>query len=292
MKKIGIAAISLLIFSANQTHALESGKSIYSHGAENYMVGIVPPPGFSGLLYATNYSSDRLNDNNGNKINIPNFKVDATGIVPRLVWVSEKKMLGGNFVLDALVPLVHLRASAGNVKFQDSGIGDVMLGTALGYHFSPNLHSAFALDFYLPTGNYDKNNIANIGTNRFTIEPAYALTYINDKLNADLRIGYLYNGENSDTNYQNGDEFHFDYAIGLNNKNFTYGISGYYQKQIQNDKSNGIEVSNSKTEGFSIGPSLKYQYQNWFITAKYEKELMAKNKTEGDSFWIKTVIPF
>lgn len=284
--------MSLLGFCICQTHALDAGKSIYSHGAENFMAGVAPPPGVHGLLYATQYNTDRLNDSSGDQINIPNFDVTATAIVPRFVWVSETQMLGGNFILDAIVPLVHLRASAGNESVRDSGIGDIMLGTALGFHHSPNLHSALALDFYLPTGNYDQNAIANIGTNRLTIEPAYAATYMNDKFNADIRIGYLFNGKNKDTNYKNGDEFHFDYALGLNHNNFTYGFSGYYQKQIQNDRINGAELNNSKAEGFSIGPSFKYQHQNWFITAKYEKEILAKNKTEGSAFWIKTSLPF
>jgi hypothetical protein len=292
MKLINIAAVSFLAFTANQTYALEAGKSIYSHGAENYMVGVIPPTGFAGLLYGMHYSSDRLNDSNGDRVNIPNFKVEATGIVPRFVWVSDNKILGGNFILDSLVPLVHLKATAGNENVSESGIGDIMIGTALGYHHSPNLHSALALDFYLPTGDYDQNKIANIGTNRLTIEPAYAVTYINDKFNADIRVGYLYNGKNDDTNYESGDEFHFDYALGLNHKNITYGISGYYQKQIKNDRLNNFELNNSKTEGLSIGPSFKYQYQNWFITAKYEKEIMSKNRTEGDAFWIKTVLQF
>jgi hypothetical protein len=292
MKIAYILSLGLITISTNSAYALEAGKSIYSHGAENYMVGAVPPPGISGLLYATHFNTERLNDNNGNQINIPNFEVTATAIVPRFVWVSESKILGGNFVLDTLVPLVHLRASAGNAHVSDSGIGDIMVGTALGYHHSPNWHSALALDFYLPTGDYDQDKIANIGTNRLTVEPAYAVTYMNDKLNADFRVGYLFNGENEDTNYESGDEFHVDYALGLNYKNFTYGVSGYYQKQIQNDRSNGVELLNSKTEGFSIGPSFKYQHQNWFITFKYEKELLAKNKTEGDAFWVKTVLPF
>lgn len=292
MKLANIITLGLISITANQVYALDAGKSIYSHGAENYMVGVIPPAGFAGLLYGMNYKSDRLNDSNGNRINMPNFKVEASGAVPRFVWVSEKKILGGTFILDSLVPLVNLKSTVGNQKVSESGIGDIMLGTALGYHHSPNLHSALALDLYLPTGDYDQNKIANIGTNRLTVEPAYAVTYMNNIFNADIRVGYLFNGRNDDTNYESGDEFHFDYALGLNHKNFTYGISGYYQKQIQNDRFNGEELDDSKAEGFSIGPSFKYQYQNWFITAKYEKEIIAKNKTEGDAFWIKTVLPF
>jgi len=292
MKAKNIVTTVLLTLTSTQIFALESGKSIYSHGAENYMAGMVPPPGFHGLIYGMHYSTDRLNDNNGDKINIPNFKIEATALVPRFVWISENQFLGGNFVLDTLIPLVNLDAKAGNEEISETGIGDIMLGAALGYHHSPKLHSAFALDFYLPTGEYDKIQIANIGTNRLTVEPAYAVTYIGDVVSADIRIGYLFNGKNDDTNYSNGDEIHFDYALGLNHKKITYGVSGYYQKQLQNDRLNGTELTNSKVEGFSMGPSFKYQTGNWFIAAKYEKELIAKNKTEGDAFWIKAVLPF
>lgn len=292
MKRIAITIFGAISLLSNQSNALESGKSQYSHGAENFMSGAVPPPGIHGLLYATHYRADRLNDHNGDQVNIPNFDVQATAIVPRFVWVSETQILGGNFVLGTLIPLVHLNSTAANAKVSDSGLGDVIINTALGFHHSPQRHSAITIDTYLPTGDYNKNKIANIGTNRTAFEPAYAVTYIGDKIAADARIGYIFNGKNNDTGYTRGDEFHIDYALGLNHKAFTYGIGGYYQRQMQNDRLSGVSLENSKVEDFSIGPTLKYQNKNWFITAKYEKEIIAKNRTEGDSFWIKTVLPF
>ena len=292
MKFSKTIAITLVCCTSSQTFALEGGKSIYSHGAENYMAGAAPPPGFHGLLYGTYYSANRLNDNNGNKVDVPNFKVKASAIVPRFTWVSESKTLGGNVILDIVLPLVNLETQIGSEAFRDQGIGDIMIGPALAYHHTTNLHSGIALDLYLPTGNYDKSEIANIGTNRMAIEPVYAITYMNQDINADLRIGYLFNGKNDDTQYKSGDELHFDYALGLNYNTWTYGISGYYQKQMQNDSINGNPINNSKAEGFSIGPSIKYQNNDWFVTLKYEKEVMTKNKTEGDAVWLKTVLPF
>ena len=221
-----LAASLLAVVSA--AHATEGGGSTYAHGTENFMGGAVPPPGLYGLVYANHYSADRMNDAAGKRIGIPGFEVRATAIVPRLVWVPGIKVLGGDLVTHVVAPLVNLKVSAMGASQSKSGLGDMTVGVGLGYHHSPQFHSALALDFILPTGGYDRNDMANIGRNYASIEPVYALTYVDPKgFNGDLRIGYLINQRNKDTDYTSGDEFHFDYAAGWGLGNgWTVGVGG------------------------------------------------------------------
>lgn len=244
------------------------------------------------MVYSNYYTADRLNNSDGDNLNVPNFEVNAFALAPRVIWVSEQKLLGGNIVLGAILPLVSLDSKMLDQKISKDGLGDMVLEAALGYHYSPNLHTAAALEFYLPTGSYNKNDFANIGTNRYAVEPLYAVSYIDQRFSADIKVGYIFNGKNKDTDYESGDEFHFDYSLGLNFNQYTVGIGGYYQQQIQNDKINGTEIENSKTRGFSIGPNVKYQVGDWFTTLKYEKEVIAENRTQGDSVWLKVIMPF
>lgn len=90
--------------------ATELGGSSYPMGAENYLSAAMPPPGFYKMVYATRYTANKLKDGNGNTLPI-DFKVTATAIAPRFVWVTDKIFLGGQVAYGAVVPLVNLDIS-------------------------------------------------------------------------------------------------------------------------------------------------------------------------------------
>jgi hypothetical protein len=290
---IKLLAASVLAAAA-AAHATEGGGSTYAHGTENFMVGAVPPPGVYAMVYANHYSADQMNDASGRDLGIPGFKVKATAFAPRLVWVPGHKFMGGDLVTHLIAPLVDVKVSALGASQSKSGLGDMTVGVGLGYHHSPQLHSAVALDLILPTGDYDKNNLANIGRNYASIEPVYVLTYVDPKgFNGDLRIGYLVNRRNKDTNYASGDELHLDYAAGWGLGNgWTMGVGGYLRQQTGLDEKDGVKLPNSKTSGMAIGPNLKYDSgKGWFVTAKWQFETKVKNGTEGNALWLKAVFP-
>lgn len=285
-------AISVLGLLSAHTFALENGISAYPNGVENFMAAAVPPPGVYELLYATHYHADRLNDKNGDNLDIPNFDVTTNVIAARSVWVSEQKILGGNLNFNLLLPFVKLDADLMNQSVSKQGLGDISIGSAISFHHSPHFHSVGGFDVYLPTGDYDKNAIANIGSNTKSIDLMYAMSYIGENtIHADIKMGYLIYGKNGDTDYANADQFHFDYALGKNISNMTFGVGGGFSTQIDDDKQNGVTADNSKTTSFSLGPSFKYMGKNWFVTAKWQKELVAKNQSEGDQIWIKFAFP-
>ena len=292
LKNMGLALLCLM---AGTAQATEGGGSTYPHGVENFMAGAVPPPGVYGMTYVQHYSADRLNDAAGRNMGIPGFKARATAIVPRLVWVTGSKVWGGDLVLHALAPFVDLKASAMGASQSKSGLGDMTVGVALGYHHSPHLHSAVGLDVILPTGQYDKGEMANIGRNYSSLNPLYVLSYVDPKgFNGDLRLGYLINRRNSATDYRSGDEFHFDYAAGWGLGNgWTVGVGGYYRQQMRLDKQGGEALEGSKTRALALGPNIKYDSgKGWFVTAKWQFETKVRNGTQGDALWLKGVIPF
>ncbi|MEO6353849.1 MAG: transporter [Burkholderiaceae bacterium] len=290
---VGLAMSSIVVHQA--ANATEGGGSIYPMGAESFLTGALPPAGFYTLLYANHYSADKLKDNNGDTIPL-DFKVTANAIVPRFIWVTDKKLFGGQVGHALLVPLVNLDVNVNGVGQSKSGIGDIdITALVLGYHHSPNLHSIFGLDIMAPTGRYNKNDMANIGRNYWAIQPVYTASYIDPAgWNADFKMMLDFNFKNTDTNYKSGHELHVDYSVGYGFKqNWVAGVGGYAYKQLTTDEQNGVKVPNNKGQAFAIGPSIKYDNgKGMFIMAKWQKEMNVENRPEGNAFWIKALLPF
>jgi hypothetical protein len=291
-------AIQLLIGAgmlvAASAHATEGGGSVYPNGAENFVAGALPPPGIYGIAFVNHYEANRLNDATGKQIGIPGFKVRATAITPRVIWVPGVQVLGGDLVAHMLAPLVEVEASMGGQSQKKSGLGDITMGLGVGHHHGPNLHSIVGLDLTLPTGSYRSGDLANLGRNYSALEPVVAVSYIDSQgFNGGLRMGYLINRVNKATDYRSGQEFHLDYAAGWGVGNgWVLGLGGYYRKQTQLDRQMGVDLPNSKTSGMAIGPSLKYDSgRGWFLTAKWQFEKNVKNGTQGNALWLRAVVP-
>jgi hypothetical protein len=202
--------------------------------------------------------------------------------------------MGGDLAFHVIAPLVNLQVSAAGQSQSQSGLGDITVGVGVGFHHSPQLHSAIGLDLILPTGGYTLGNLANIGRNYSAIEPVYAVSYIDPNgFNGDLRVGYLINQSNKDTDYKSGHEFHFDYAAGWGVGNgWTLGLGGYYRHQVTKDQIAGVDLANSNSSGLAVGPSIKYDSgKGWFVTTKLQMERNVKNSTQGQALWLKAVFP-
>ena len=110
---------------------------------------------------------------------------------------------------------------------------------------------------------------------------------------ADAKIGYSFNQRNSDTDYKSGDELHADYSAGWAFGNgWTAGVGGYALQQTTSDKQHGETLAHSKTRAFAIGPPVKYDSgKGWFASLKWQKEVVAQNRPEGNAVWLKAVFP-
>lgn len=294
MVRILSVAATCLAVVAGSAHAAEGGGSVYPNGAEGYTTAVVPPPGIYALVYGNHYSADRLNDANGNNLGVPGFKIRADSVVPRIGWVPGNKWLGGDVAFHAVLPLTTLKVSALGASQSKSGIGDLTLGAALGYHHSPSLHTLWGVDLVLPTGSYKATDLANIGRNYSAVDLTFAVSKVQPSgVNADLRVGYLINQKNSDTNYLSGAELHADYALGWAMGNgWTVGVGGYIRRQVASDEAGGVKLPNSKTNAFAIGPSIKFDSgKGWFLTAKWQKETSVENGPQGNALWLKAVFP-
>lgn len=289
-----VAAIAAAL--SGPAYATEGGGSIYANGVENFLSGAMPPPGFYPIVYGTRYRATALRDNNGDDISaaLGGFRAEVTGVVPRFVWVTEKQVLGGQLAFHAIVPLLNVDVTIGASQQRKTGVGDINLAAALGYHVSDKLHYVVAFEANAPTGKYERGDLANIGRNYWNVEPLIAITYTQPTgVNADLKLMYDYNFRNTDTDYRSGQELHADYALGWGFGNgWVAGAGGYVYRQVTDDKQGGRTVPGNRGRAFAIGPSIKYQSKDgWFIVAKYEKQYGVRNRPDGGAFWVKTIIP-
>lgn len=273
--------------------ATEGGGSSYPMGAENYLTGAMPPPGFYGQIFAESYRANRLLDNRGNKA-VDDFHLSADVIAPRLIWVTGQKILDGDLAFHVNVPLVDLKVDVNGQHQRKTGMGDIIFGPALGYHYGPNFHAIYAVDIFAPTGEYDRGDLANIGRNYWAIEPIAAFSYVDPAgLNADLKMMYDFNQRNRATDYRSGQEAHADYSLGWGLGNgWVVGVGGYVYRQTTDDRQDGDTVKDTRGRAFAIGPSIKYSgASGWFVTAKWQKESDVRNRPEGEAYWLKLTIP-
>jgi hypothetical protein len=287
-----VACLTLGFTTAS--HATEGGGGAYANGVEGFGAGMLPPPGTYFLNYLNVYSANSLKDGNGDDL-VPDFKLDAVANVFRLVHMTKYQLLGGTWGMQMLLPVVHLEVSVPGQSQSKFGLGDIVIDPFLLSFHSKNFHYAVGLDIIVPTGAYDKHDLANIGRNYWTFEPVFAATYLNEAgCEASIKLMYDFNTENSATDYQTGQEFHFDYTLAKRFGAFTPGVGGYFYKQVTDDELNGHTVGADGFKGqvLAIGPQLKYDYKNMSFSLKYQREMLVENKPEGDKFWFNLLYAF
>ncbi len=293
------AGLAAALALATPAAATEGGGGHYPNGAEDFMVGALPPPGTYFINYLSWYSADSFRDDSGDKL-FDDFDLDVVANTLRLVHVTDYKFLGANWAVHAFLPLVNVDVSRRIAppfdRESDSrfGLGDIIIDPfILGWH-GKNWHLITGLDIYVPTGAYDKNDLANIGRNYWTFEPVVAFTYLSDGgFEVSAKLMYAFNTENNDTNYQSGQEFHMDYTLGYHTGPWSLGIGGYYYQQTTDDELNSRTFMDGfRGRAFAIGPQVKYDYQNMAFTLKYQAETSVENRPDGNSLWFKFLYAF
>ena len=109
MGKFRRVACATLICAGSVVQAAEIGH--YAPGVVNIRDFAMPEPGLYGVLYTYEYTTDRLNDADGNEIDSVTIKpgpgpgvtldvdvdVDAYVLSPTLIWVSPWTVLGAKY---------------------------------------------------------------------------------------------------------------------------------------------------------------------------------------------------
>lgn len=285
-----VATAFLLTLASSAAIGSERGATAYPNGADTQRVAALPPPGQYALTYSTFYTGDRLNDDDGNRLPVA-FSLDAVAQIGRLINVSNRKVLGATWAQQVLVPVVGLQARAAGSRSNQSGLGDIIVNPFILGWARGNVHLVAGMDTFIPTGRFSARRLANIGRNYWTFQPIVAVTYLpkGDGVEGTVKLMYDFNTRNKATNYRTGESVHTDYSAGYNVGPLMIGLSGYYSKQVSDDRQNGAKVGphGNRDELFAVGPAVRYVLGGVPITGEWQHEFSSTNRPQAERFWIK-----
>ena len=308
--------LAFMLVMAGPGLAWAGGGQAYTNGSEDFRVGRLPPPSLYYIHYANYYNSDNFKDNDGDEIDeAPETTTFAN--TSRLLWITDYKILGGNYATHIFVPIVY-----SEVDFDDPGANPEFPRTP-----TPNSRSKFGLgniiftpfllgwrgetfnswiniaDIFVPTRtDYGRRDAVNLGNNFWTIEPIFAFSWLPGKFEATAKIMYDFNTKDKNhvvtpdeaqqinrpgiagekRSLLPGQEFHFDYVLGYHpNEAWELGIVGYFYQQTTDDQISGEDVNNRRGRVFAFGPGVKYNFNKVSLIGKVYYETLVRNRYKG-----------
>lgn len=303
----------LLFLSAGPTLAVEDARGVYPNGAEDCYAGCLPPPGTYFINYMTYQKFNSLRDDGNHKVD--SMKADIGAQVFRFVKGTGCKLLGADWFWHVLIPVKYVHVTSdmagpdGRLHGAKTGLGNLTFAPViLAWHFG-DWHFAAAVDINTPAPGYDKDDFVNTGVGYWNAEPIFAFTYMNKSgFEVGAKFMYDYNWTNWQTNWQTGQEFHFDAAIAQKFNNWKLALVGFYYQQLSKDKwgdrvAGGLDPDDffvndngktfkGKAKVWALGPMVRYDYKNMFFLAKWYHEFDAENTVQGDGFWFKFFYAF
>lgn len=282
MKNIYATAGAALFALANIAQAQPSAH--YPAGVEGLKAASLPPPGLYLRDYNLFYWADRVTDNHGDRIRGANVDAFIYAQVPRLVWITDLQVLGGNIGFDALIPLQYTHLKAGDFHNDTFGAGDVFAEATWSRHVKQWDFSA-GYGVWAPTGNSDAFDPTEPGAGYWGHMFTAGLTFYPDaakKLSMSALARYEINHEDTDTDITPGHALTIEWGVGYNvAKNVDLGVVGYYQGQVTKDSGHGAD--NHRDWVASVGPEVSTFCPciGVFTSVRYLYEFAAANRLQG-----------
>lgn len=230
----------------------------YVAGVEGVQAASVPPPGMYYLGYLVNYQTDSVRAPGGETDLPGNNSIEVTALANRFAWITNQKLLGADYGVEAIVPLQRTKLDLGAVPLADSrsGLGDVYLGPlVLGWHGS-NWDAAAAAGLWLDNGSTDHPASPGQGF-KSTMLTAGGTYYFDTakSVTASALMRYEINGKD-DTGFKPGRQITLEWGIGKGIGPVALGLVGYNQVQVGNDSGPG--ATSNKSSRSAIGAEVVY----------------------------------
>jgi hypothetical protein len=145
----------------------------------------------------------------------------------------------------------------------------------------------------IPVGAYDSTRLANLGIGHGAADGGAGYTYLNPAKGQEFSAvaGLTYNWENLSTNYQNGVDFHLDWAASqFLSKQVFVGPVGYVYDQLSCDSGSGNRVGCFESRVIGIGPQIGYLFpignMQGYLNFKAYGEFDAAARPSGWNAWV------
>ncbi|MGE4267262.1 MAG: transporter [Deferribacterales bacterium] len=268
----------------------------YPLGSEGIKAASFPGPGFYYVMYNQYYTSDTNRDKDGDKKDI-GFDVDSYAMAHRFVYVTDRKILGADYGMNVIVPVVNanLKIDAAKVDESSFGVGDITVEPIVMAWHRPQQDVTISLSFLLPTGEYDENDALSVGGDHYNITATAGTTlFTPDRLwSLSVLARYEKHSENRSQDLTYGDDFFFEWGAGRSIGLFDVGLSGYAHWQVTED-SGSAKTSDDLDRVYAAGPEIQVAIPQikGQLRFKYLKEFDAEDTKEGDAVWVTLVKAF
>ena len=190
-----------------------------------------------------------------------------------------------------LGPIAFSRAF--DVSDSRDAFGDLFPQFALRWNAGVNNWMTY-LTGDIPVGAYDSARLANLGLGHGAIDAGGGYTYFDQKTGYEFSTvaGFTYNFINPSTDYQNGIDFHLDWAASkFLTKQWQIGVAGYFFNQISCDSGIGDKVGCFETRVVGVGPQIGYifpinEHYQGYINLKGFGEFAAEHRADGWNTWL------
>jgi hypothetical protein len=229
------------------------------------------------------YYADRFSDGP------PEFNIFACVDAPRLIWMTDWKILNANYGMDLIVPFGYLDWKVGVPGATTSrsyfGIGDIQAEPLLlSWHF-PRLDLAAGYAVWAPTGDFSPDRpdilakgfwshmITFGGTIYFDAEKTWALSLLNR---------YEFCQEQEQTHIDPGQVYTLEWGLSKTiSKGLDLGLVGYWQQQTTRDS--GWLATSAHDRKIGVGAEVSGQCPATGLLAslRYVYEFGAVERPEG-----------
>jgi hypothetical protein len=256
----------------------------YVPGVEGIKGASLPPPGVYFRDYNIAYTADQVNNSAGRSAGPPNFDAFTYANVPRVIWITDTKVLGGFVGVDALLPLVYQSVTAGPFHSSTFGVGDLFAEGTLSWHIQ-QFDFSLGAGVWMPTGD---SGGTRAGLGYWTpMLTAGATWYIDQQKTwaVSALSRYEINTEQRDTHITPGQAYTLEWGISKQVcPAADLGVVGYYQQKVTTDSGTG--ASKERDRVAAVGPEVAVTFPKCmvFVSFRYLYEFMAEDRAQGHTF--------
>jgi hypothetical protein len=265
----------------------------YVPGSEGIKAATLPPPGIWLRDYNAFYYSDQLNDTKGNKNAAADAKAFVYANVPRLLWITDTKVLDGYLGMDALLPLVYteLKANTPGGPFHDQtfGVGDLFFEGTWSSHLK-QWDLALGVGVWAPTGDTQTENPTYAGKGNWGEMLTAGATWYPDQekrwaLSVLNRYEFNQQQEDTSTPITPGQAYTVEGGLSYGiTKTIDVGAVGYYQQQVTGDTGTAA-MQRAHGRVAAIGPEVSAFFPSMMlgVSLRYEYEFLAESRLQGNT---------